>query len=105
MLYTLFYASRPIEIPFGDRDQKCEHTFLVGDLVEFNIASDRRDKLQRATNIVLLEDTFAVNGENREKVNFEIFYSSNFVVLFFIGSMKCYSLLYKIAIVVGKVVF
>lgn len=57
----------PIEIPFGDRDQKCEHTFLVGDLVEFNIASDRRDKLQRATNIVLLEDTFAVNGENREK--------------------------------------
>lgn len=59
---------RPIEIPYGDGDQKFDHTLLVGDLVQFNIASDRRDKLQRATNIVLLEDTFQVNGEKREKV-------------------------------------
>ena len=38
----------------------------VGDIVEFNVATDRRDKLQRATNIVLIEDTFKVSGEKRE---------------------------------------
>ena len=61
-------GSRPIEIPFGDKDQKGDHTINPGDLVEFNIATDRRDNLQRATNIVLVEDTFKVNGESREKV-------------------------------------
>ena len=64
-MYLLF---RPIEIPFGDKDQKGDHTINPGDLVEFNIATDRRDNLQRATNIVLVEDTFKVNGESREKV-------------------------------------
>lgn len=56
----------PIEIPYGDKDQKGEHTLQPGDIVEFNIATDRRDKLQRATNIVLVLDTFKVNGEKRE---------------------------------------
>lgn len=57
----------PIEIPYGDKDQLGDFTLQVGDLVEFNIATDRRDKLQRATNIFFVEDTFKVNGEKREK--------------------------------------
>lgn len=57
----------PIEIPYGDKDQHGDYTLQSGDIVDFNIATDRRDKLQRATNILLVEDTFRVNGENREK--------------------------------------
>ena len=56
----------PIEIPYGDKDQKGDYTLQPSDIVEFNIATDRRDKLQRATNILLVEDTFKVNGEKRE---------------------------------------
>lgn len=55
-----------IEIPYGDKDQNGEYTLQVGDLVDFNIATDRRDKLQRATNICLVEDTFKISGEVRE---------------------------------------
>lgn len=55
-----------IEIPFGEKDQRGECTLIQGDSVEFQIATDRRDKLQRATNIALLEDTFAYSGEIRE---------------------------------------
>jgi len=57
----------PIEIAYGDKDQLGDFTLQVGDLVEFHIATDRRDKLQRATNIQFVEDTFKVNGEKREK--------------------------------------
>lgn len=57
----------PIEIPYGDKDQKGEHTLNPGDLVEFNIATDRRDNLQKAMNILLVLDTFKVNGETRER--------------------------------------
>lgn len=55
-----------IEIPFGEKDQRGECTLLQGDSVEFQIATDRRDKLQRATNIGLLEETFEYTGEIRE---------------------------------------
>lgn len=61
-------ACRSIEIPFGDRDQLGDYTLYVDDIVEFNIATDRRDKLQRATNITLSEDTFLISKEKREKV-------------------------------------
>ena len=54
-------ACSPIEIPYGDKDQKGDYTLQVSDIVEFNIATDRRDKLERATNIVLVEDTFKVS--------------------------------------------
>ncbi|ELU07507.1 hypothetical protein CAPTEDRAFT_158253 [Capitella teleta] len=57
----------PIEIPFGDKDQEGDYTLMPGDLVEFNIATDRRDKLQRATCIDLVVDSFKVNIEQREK--------------------------------------
>ena len=61
---------RPIEIPFGDKDQVGDYTMQAADIVEFYIATDRRDQLQRATNIVLVDDTFLISGEKREKVAF-----------------------------------
>jgi len=64
----LYFCFRPIEIPFGDRDQFGDYTLQVDDIVEFNIATDRRDKLQRATNIAISEDTFLISKEKREKV-------------------------------------
>lgn len=54
------------EIVFGD-DAVYDYTLMEGDLVEFLIASDRRDRLQHAINIELLEETFPVNHERREK--------------------------------------
>lgn len=56
-----------IEIPYGDRDQLGDYTLQTGDIVEFYIATDRRDKLQRATNICLIDVTFTISGETREK--------------------------------------
>ncbi|XP_076445198.1 cold shock domain-containing protein E1-like [Babylonia areolata] len=53
------------EIQFGDKDQYGDCTLQQGDQVSFNIATDRRDGLQRACQIQLLEETFA-NGEQRE---------------------------------------
>uniref|UniRef100_A0A0B7AWL7 Cold shock domain-containing protein E1 n=1 Tax=Arion vulgaris TaxID=1028688 RepID=A0A0B7AWL7_9EUPU len=55
-----------IEIPYGEKDQRGDCTLLQGDTVEFQIATDRRDKLQRATNIALMEETFDYSGEIRE---------------------------------------
>ena len=57
-----------IEIPYGDKDQRGDYTLQTGDLVDFNIATDRRDRLQRATNIQLVDDTFKISGEKREMV-------------------------------------
>lgn len=38
-----------------------------GDWVQFLLATDRRDQLQRATAISLLDETFEVSGERREQ--------------------------------------
>ncbi|XP_024080946.1 cold shock domain-containing protein E1 isoform X2 [Cimex lectularius] len=56
-----------VEVPFGDKDQQGDFTLRHGDWVEFRIATDRRDQLQRATNISLLLESFAVSGERREQ--------------------------------------
>ena len=64
---------RPGEIPYGDKDQKGEYTLQQGDVIEFSIATDRRDKLQRATNIVLLDETFEKTTERRETVSVVVF--------------------------------
>ncbi|XP_049798939.1 LOW QUALITY PROTEIN: cold shock domain-containing protein E1-like, partial [Schistocerca nitens] len=56
-----------LEIPFGDKDQKGDFTLRHGDWVQFQIATDRRDQLQRATNISLLDESFVVSGERREQ--------------------------------------
>lgn len=60
------------DISFGDKDQEGEYTLLPGDIVEFSVATDRRDKLQRATKIVLLNETFDKTTERRETVNIKI---------------------------------
>lgn len=38
-----------------------------GDWVQFQVATDRRDQLRRATNIALLDESFLVSGERREQ--------------------------------------
>uniref|UniRef100_A0A182QFF3 CSD domain-containing protein n=1 Tax=Anopheles farauti TaxID=69004 RepID=A0A182QFF3_9DIPT len=56
-----------VEVPFGDKDQKGDYTLRHGDWVQFLLATDRRDQLQRATSISLLDETFQVSGEKREQ--------------------------------------
>ncbi|TDG52872.1 hypothetical protein AWZ03_000415 [Drosophila navojoa] len=56
-----------VEVPFGDKDQKGDFTLRHGDWVQFLLATDRRDQLQRATSIALLDETFKVSGEKREQ--------------------------------------
>ncbi|XP_058500153.1 cold shock domain-containing protein E1 isoform X6 [Solea solea] len=54
------------ELPFGEKDTKSKVTLLEGDHIQFNISTDRRDKLERATNIDILPDTFDFTKEKRE---------------------------------------
>ncbi|XP_054627376.1 cold shock domain-containing protein E1 isoform X5 [Dunckerocampus dactyliophorus] len=54
------------ELPFGEKDTKSKVTLLEGDHVQFNISTDRRDKLERATNIDILPDSFGITKETRE---------------------------------------
>lgn len=56
------------ELPFGEKDTKSKVTLLEGDHIQFNISTDRRDKLERATNIDILPDTFNFTKETREMV-------------------------------------
>lgn len=56
-----------VEISFGDKDQKGDFTLRHGDWVQFQIATDRRDQLNRATHILLLDESFMVSGERREQ--------------------------------------
>lgn len=56
-----------VEVPFGDKDQCGEFTLRHGDWVQFQVATDRRDQLKRATNISLLDESFYVSGERRER--------------------------------------
>lgn len=56
-----------VEVPYGDKDQKGDFTLRHGDWVKFLLATDRRDQLQRATCISLLDETFQLSGEKREQ--------------------------------------
>ena len=56
-----------VEIAFGDKDQRGDFTLRHGDWVQFKIATDRRDLLNRATHISLLDESFVVSGERREQ--------------------------------------
>uniref|UniRef100_A0A287DFK1 CSD domain-containing protein n=1 Tax=Ictidomys tridecemlineatus TaxID=43179 RepID=A0A287DFK1_ICTTR len=49
-----------------NKDTKSKVTLLEGDHVRFNISTDRRDKLERATNIEVLSNTFQFTNEARE---------------------------------------
>lgn len=51
------------QVSFGDKDQCGEFTLRHGDWVQFQVATDRRDQLKRATNISLLDESFNVSGE------------------------------------------
>lgn len=54
------------EIVFSERDLQGDFSLRAGDLVEFNIAVDRRDSLKRAANISLVDVAEADEGEIRE---------------------------------------
>ncbi|KAA0714099.1 Cold shock domain-containing protein E1 N-ras upstream gene protein [Triplophysa tibetana] len=54
------------DLLFGEKDTKSKVTLLEGDHVQFNISTDRRDKLERATNIEILPDAFHFTKESRE---------------------------------------
>lgn len=69
MTFEIFNDFRTAEYTYGDKDQSGEFTLQIGDLVEFQVATDRRDKLQRATKIQLCQETFSQNSEKREKVS------------------------------------
>ncbi|KAL1456190.1 hypothetical protein WDU94_000937 [Cyamophila willieti] len=56
-----------VEIPFGEKDQRGDFTLKHGDWVQFQVATDRRDSLRRATRISLLHESFVVSGERREQ--------------------------------------
>lgn len=61
------FGERDMDIPFGDKDPLGDFTLQKGDWVRFKIATDRRDNLQRATNIELLDESFLVSGEQRQQ--------------------------------------
>ena len=57
-----------MEITFGHKDQVGDFTLKHGDWVQFQITTDRRDQLKRATMIELMPDcSFNVSGEKRER--------------------------------------
>ena len=57
-----------VQLPFGFRDQRAAYTLQPGDVVRFRVATDRRDQLQRATEINLqVEETMSTTKEAREK--------------------------------------
>ena len=55
------------EIQFGEKDQQGDFTLRHGDWIKFIVATDRRDKLKRATKIEILDESFKVSDERREQ--------------------------------------
>ncbi|XP_032238045.2 cold shock domain-containing protein E1 isoform X2 [Nematostella vectensis] len=56
----------PSDIVFSERDVSGEFSLRTKDIVDFNIAVDRRDSLRRATNITLVKVAEPEKGDNRE---------------------------------------
>ncbi|XP_041107879.1 uncharacterized protein LOC121316771 [Polyodon spathula] len=54
------------ELSFTVNDIRTKATLLEGDHVQFNVSIDRRNKLERATNIEILPDTFQHTNEIRQ---------------------------------------
>ena len=63
-------------LPYTDKDQMGDYTMLPGDIVVFNIAVDRRNGNERATNVLL----HRLIEEQREKSSRE--QVSNYIVLY-----------------------
>lgn len=74
----------PKELPFGDKDTKSKVTLLECDHVRFNISTDRRDKLERATNIEVLPNSFQFTNEVREMVSILCIEMKTFMVSYYI---------------------
>lgn len=53
------------EVLFGDRDTEDDIILQKGDVVEFNVSTDRRDKLERAVSIKLISVCLK-NGQTRD---------------------------------------
>merc|ERR1719225_2164988 len=52
-----------VESSFGEKDQVGDFSLRHGDWIKFVIATDRRDKLKRATKIELMDESFKVSDE------------------------------------------
>jgi hypothetical protein len=48
-----------LEVVYGEKDQQGLFSMRHGDWVQFQLAVDRRNKQQRATNVTLLEESFS----------------------------------------------
>ncbi len=71
-----------VELPFGERDRCGLYTLLENDIVQFVIATDKRDGMMRATQIALLDQSFLKSKEQRETVGNEFIFSLfNFILL------------------------
>lgn len=44
LIFEIFNDFRIVEYFYGDKDQSGEFIFQIGDLVEFQVVTDRRDK-------------------------------------------------------------
>ncbi|CAF0830573.1 unnamed protein product [Didymodactylos carnosus] len=55
-----------VELSFGERDRVGQYTLLENDIVQFHIATDKRDGVKRATQIQLLDQSFLKSKERRE---------------------------------------
>lgn len=75
MYENMFYCVM-MQVPFGDKDQCGEFTLRHGDWVQFQVATDRRDQLKRATNISLLDESFNVSGERSNSTYIVRFFKS-----------------------------
>lgn len=54
-------------IQFAEKKHNLLFWYRHGDWVQFQVATDRRDQLRRATSIALLDESFLVSGERREQ--------------------------------------
>lgn len=75
-----------LELPFGERDRCGLYTLLENDIVQFNLAKDKRDGMIRATSISLLDQSFLQSKEQRHiGIVTKLFHKTG-------GQIKCISL-------------
>ena len=65
--HSFHYRKR--ELSYGEKDLLHTYTLCVDDVVQFNIATDKRDHMQRATNLTLANNFFDDNKTSRETVS------------------------------------
>lgn len=55
-------------LPFGSGDVITQATMMVGDKVQFNIATKRQTKKERAVNIEIQPETFQQESKEQRKI-------------------------------------